>query len=60
MGFLPKGKTYEATFYEDTEETHFLHNKETYQINKQEIDSNSVVEIKMAPGGGNAIYITML
>ncbi len=57
FSFLPEGNKYEATFYEDTEDTHFLDKREAYKIRKQSVDSNSVVEITMAPGGGNAIYI---
>ncbi len=57
FSFLPDGKKYEATFYEDAGDTHFLDKREAYKIRKQSLDSNSVVEIKMAPGGGNAIYL---
>lgn len=57
LSFLPKDKKYEATIYSDTEDTHFLNNKESYKIHTQTVDANSKLDIKMAPGGGNAIYI---
>ncbi len=57
LDFLPKGQNYRATFYEDTDKTHFLENKESYQIREIEVDSDSTLKVKLAPGGGNAIYL---
>lgn len=57
LSFLPKDKKYEATIYSDAEDGHFLNNKESYKIDTQVVNSNSKLNIKMAPGGGNAIYI---
>ena len=57
LNFLPKDKKYEATIYSDLEDSHFLNNKESYKIDTQAVNSNSKLNIKMAPGGGNAIYI---
>ena len=57
FSFLPKGKNYEATVYKDTEETHFLNNKESYKIEKQNVNSIKTVTIIMAAGGGNVIYL---
>ncbi len=56
--FLDADKKYVATFYEDADDTHFLNNKETYQIRKNiPVDKTSIINIKMAPGGGHAIWI---
>ena len=57
FGFLPEGKKYRATLYEDTEETHYLNNKESYQIRTQEVDSHTQLEVQLAPGGGHAIHL---
>jgi alpha-glucosidase len=57
FAFLPEGQDYQATFYEDAEETHFLNNKEAYQIKKLQISSGAKIKIRMAPGGGNAIHL---
>ena len=57
LSFLPKEKNYEATVYKDTEETHFLNNKESYKIEKHSVSSENKITIKMAAGGGNAIYL---
>ncbi len=56
--FLDADKKYIATFYEDTPQTHFLNNKEAYQIQKNiSVDKNSEINIRLAPGGGNSIWI---
>jgi len=60
LSFLPKGQAFEATIYEDADNTHFLHNKEAYNIRKQIVNSGTVLEVKMAPGGGNAIHLKQL
>ena len=57
LDFLPKDKKYEATFYEDAESSHFLNNKESYNIRKQVVDSTNELAIRMEPGGGHAIFL---
>lgn len=57
FSFLPEDKRYEATLYEDAEDTHFLNNKESYRIRKQLVDFKTELTIQMAPGGGNAIFL---
>lgn len=57
FSFLPKNNTYEATFYEDADDTHFLNNKESYSIRKHLVNSETRLSIKMAAGGGNSIYL---
>ncbi len=56
--FLDSNKKYVATFYEDAGDTHFEGNKEAYRVQKNiDVDSNTTVIAKLAPGGGQAIYI---
>ena len=57
LSFLPVDKNYRATLYEDAEETHFMDNKESYTIRTEEVNSSSKLTVKLAPGGGNAIYL---
>ena len=57
LSFLPKDKKYKATLYEDAEDSHFLTNKESYNIRKQLVDSETKLSIKMRQGGGNAIFL---
>lgn len=60
FSFLPKGIEYMATFYEDTPETHFLREKESYRVRKIKVSTGSETEILMAPGGGHSIYLKKL
>ena len=57
LSFLPEGLNFEATIYEDAEDTHFLDNREAYKIRKQNVNSDTVLEVMLAPGGGNAIHL---
>lgn len=57
LSFLPKNRKYQATIYDDAEYSHFLNNKESYNIRKQYLDANTKLVIKMGAGGGNAIYL---
>jgi len=58
FSFLPKNRIYAATLYEDAENSHFLNNKEDYQIRKVNVDSETKLKVKLAPGGGCAIYLS--
>jgi len=59
--FLPKGESYQATFYEDTQDTHFLNNKESYRVRKDiKVNRNTKLKIYLAPGGGNSIWLKKL
>ncbi len=57
LSFLSADKKYKATLYEDAEDSNFLTNKESYTIRTQEVNSGTKLTVKLAPGGGNAIYI---
>jgi len=57
FSFLPEWVKFETTFYEDADDTHFLENKEAYKVRKQIVTSDTILDIKLAPGGGNAIFL---
>ena len=57
LDFLEPGSKHKAYLYEDAQDTHFLDNREAYQTRQLDVDSNSILEIKLAAGGGNAIRI---
>lgn len=58
FNFLEEGKRYKATFYEDATDTHFINNKEAYKVKTDVIiKKESTVSVKLAPGGGNAIWV---
>ena len=58
MSFLDPGKTYVATIYADADDAHYRTNPQAYVIYTEEVTSNSVIPIPMAPGGGFAISLT--
>lgn len=57
LDFLKPGAKYIARLYEDTPDTHFLDNREAYQVRQLDVNSESIVNVELAPGGGNAIRI---
>ena len=57
LDFLEKGKCYEVTFYEDAPDTHYIKNRESYQIRKGQVSSADIIDAKMAPGGGHCMWI---
>ena len=57
LDFLEEGQTYQATFYEDTKETHCKTNPEAYQIRKAEVKKGDLIQAKLAPGGGHCMWI---
>ncbi|BAX78813.1 glycoside hydrolase family 97 protein [Labilibaculum antarcticum] len=57
LDFLEGGQTYEATFYEDTEDTNCRTNPEAYQIRKAKVKKGDLIQAKLAPGGGHCMWI---
>ena len=55
--FLDEGKTYQATIYKDGENAHWNNNPNDYKIETMDITKATVLDIKLAPGGGFAIRI---
>ena len=57
LGFLGKGK-FTATVNTDADDTHYRTNRETYRTEApQVVDRKSVLELKLAPGGGACVLI---
>jgi alpha-glucosidase len=57
LDFLDKSKKYNATIYEDAPTSHFINNKESYQIRHVEVTTESVLKLTLAPGGGSSVVI---
>lgn len=55
--FLEPGVTYEATIYRDADNAHFDTNPEAYVIEKKQVDHETVIQVKKAPGGGFAMVL---
>ena len=57
LTFLEKGKSYEATIYSDGDDAHWETNPTSYKIEKKNVSSSDTLFIKMAAGGGCAVYL---
>jgi len=59
FSFLAENKNYKLNLFSDSSNTHWKDNPMEYGISNQEIDSNSKLELRMAPGGGFAMEIIL-
>jgi alpha-glucosidase len=57
MDFLSEDKKFLTTLYKDTPDTHFINNRESYAVEEIIVEKSSVLKVRMAPGGGFAIWI---
>ncbi len=55
LDFLPQGKKFKATIYEDAPDADWQKNPKAYKIRKVEVTSKSKINLSLAPGGGTAI-----
>lgn len=58
LDFLPKGKKYMATIYEDAKDADYRSNPKAYNIYSKKVDSKSELKLPLAPGGGAAVRLT--
>lgn len=56
LDFLETGK-YEATVTQDAPNSHFLNEREKFQMEKIEVDNTSSLTLRLAPGGGACVLI---
>ena len=57
MSFLDAGANYEVTLYADSEDADYKTNPQSYVISKVSVTNESVVPVRMAPGGGFAMSV---
>jgi len=57
LDFLDAGKKYTAIIYADAVDADYQKNPAAYVISKQVVDNKSVLNLKLAPGGGCAVSI---
>ncbi|CAC9973219.1 glycoside hydrolase family 97 protein [Flavobacterium panici] len=58
LSFLDKGKEYEAEIYADGAGANYKTNPYPVKISKQKVNNQTVLNIKLAAGGGTAIKFT--
>ncbi len=59
LDFLEEGKKYTATMYLDGDKAHWDDNPTDYKIEKQTVDSKTVLKLHLAAGGGAAVSLIM-
>jgi alpha-glucosidase len=57
LTFLPADGEYVAEIYADGEGAHWLHDPLSVAISTRSVDAGTVLALKLAPGGGQAIRI---
>ena len=61
LDFLDAGVTYDVTYYEDDHDgvnpTHYIDNRETYQVRTGSVTSTDSVDAIMVAGGGHCMWI---
>ncbi|WP_158971137.1 glycoside hydrolase family 97 protein [Paraglaciecola sp. L3A3] len=57
LDFLQSEQTYIATIYADAKDSHFKNQRESYEIFSQEVNQKTVLDMRLAAGGGQAISI---
>ena len=60
LSFLDKGKRYIATIIEDGADADWQQNPEAYKIETKRVSAETILKIKLAPGGGAAISTKMI
>lgn len=58
LDFLDKGASYTAKIFEDGENANYKTDPYPIKISELEVNSDSVIRLSLAPGGGTAIIIT--
>lgn len=58
LDFLADGTTYAATVYRDGDNAHWKDNPYDYVIEQLTLDSDSIVRLNLAAGGGAAVRLT--
>lgn len=57
LDFLDAGKRYNAVIYADADDASYDKNPAAYKITKRVVDSKTVLNLQLAPGGGCAVSI---
>ena len=58
LSFLDAGRKYIVEIYRDSEHADWKSNPYGYEIERREVDAQTKLQLRLAPGGGQAIRIT--
>ncbi|WP_256439377.1 glycoside hydrolase family 97 protein [Desertivirga arenae] len=56
LSFLPQGR-FKAYIVQDGDDAHYLKNRETCKASEQEVTRKTLIDLKLAPGGGACIKL---
>lgn len=59
VNFLGPGN-YLMTLYQDAADSHYLYNREAYEIRTVSVKNGDSISFRMAPGGGCAVWIRLI
>lgn len=59
LNFLPEHRSYTATIYRDADNADWQHNPEACTIDTQTVSQETTLRIRLAPGGGVAIRLSI-
>lgn len=57
LSFLPRGKSYTATIFQDGTKAHWNSNPMEYVIKTETVSAEKTLSVQLAPGGGAAIIL---
>lgn len=55
LAFLDEGITYVAEIYRDADDAHWFDNPTAYVVEQKEVTADTVLTLRLAPGGGQAV-----
>lgn len=55
LSFLDRDRVYVAEIYRDAEDADWKTNPLAYEVTKMDVDANTLLTVRLAPGGGQAI-----
>jgi len=58
LDFLAPDQTYQAKIYADAADTHYIKNREDYEVHNIKVKKGDIMKMKLAPGGGQAIWLS--
>ena len=57
LGFLDSATTYAATIYKNASDSHYMTNREAYDVAQTVVTASDTLTAVMAPGGGHAVWL---
>ena len=59
LDFLEPGVDYDATFYEDAPDSHFVNNREAHRLRPGTANPGETIRARLAPEGGHCLWLRL-